>query len=52
MKAGPKKDVAVNAIKQLRFMDENLFAIGSHFRGNKFDTWLSERLTGLNSHVR
>jgi len=52
MKAGPKKTAEVAAIKQLRFMDENLFAIGSHFRGNKFDNWLAEKLTGLNSHVR
>ena len=52
MKAGPKKDAEIDAIKNLRFMDENLFAIGSHFRANKFDTWLAERLTGLNSHVR
>lgn len=52
MKAGLKKDAEVNAIKQLRFMDENLFAIGSHFKSNKFDNWLLEKLTGLNSHVR
>lgn len=52
MKAGPKKDAEVAAIKSLRFMDENLFAIGSHFRSNQFDAWLAERLTGLNSHVR
>ncbi len=52
MRAGPKKDEEIDAIKKLRFMDENLFAIGSHFRANKFDTWLAERLTGLNSHVR
>ena len=52
MKAGPKKNAEIDAIKKLRFMDENLFAIGSHFRVNKFDTWLAERLTGLNSHVR
>lgn len=52
MKAGPKKDAEIDAIKKLRFMDENLFAIGSHFRTTKFDTWVAERLTGLNSHVR
>ncbi|MDE2879421.1 phospholipase D-like domain-containing protein [Candidatus Palauibacter soopunensis] len=52
MKAGPKRDAEVAAIKALRRMDENLFAIGSHFRSSKFDTWLAERLTGLNSHVR
>ena len=52
MGKGPKKDAEIAAIKALRFMDENLFAIGSHFRSNKFDNWLAERLTGLNSHVR
>lgn len=52
MKAGPKKDAEVADIRKLRFMDENLFAIGSHFRVNKFDSWVAERLTGLNSHVR
>jgi len=52
MRAGPKKDAEIEAIKELRFMDENLFAIGSFFRTNKFDAWLAEQLTGLNSHVR
>ncbi len=52
MRAGPKKDAEVAAIRNLRYMDENLFAIGSHFRANKYDTWVAERLTGLNSHVR
>jgi len=52
MKAGPKKEAEKNAIRQLRFMEQNKFAIGSHIRTNKFDTWLSEKLTGLNSHVR
>lgn len=52
MKAGPDKDAAVEAIRQLRFMEENKFAIGSHIRTNKFDAWLAEKLTGLNSHVR
>lgn len=42
----------VEAIRRLRFMDQNLFAIGSFFRSNKFDAWLSEKLTGLNTHVR
>lgn len=52
MAAGPKKDAEMADIKSLRFMDENLFAIGSHFRVNKFDNWLAERLTDLNKHVR
>ncbi len=52
MKAGPKKNAEIAAIKKLRFMEENIFAIGSYFRSNKFDNWMAERLTGLNSHVR
>jgi phosphatidylserine/phosphatidylglycerophosphate/cardiolipin synthase-like enzyme len=52
MKAGADRDAELAAIRDLRRMDENLFAIGSHFRSNKFDNWLAERLTGLNSHVR
>jgi len=52
MKAGPEKDQEVQAIRDLRLMDENLFAIGAHFRANKFDAWLAEKLTELNSHVR
>ena len=49
---GPEKDAEIAAIKHLRLMDENLFAIGSHFWSDRFGTWLAERLTGLNSHVR
>lgn len=52
MKAGPEKDAEIAEIKKLRRMDANLFAIGSHFRSNKFDNWLAERLSGLNFHVR
>lgn len=52
MKAGPKKDAEIKAITDLRKMVENIFAIGSYFRFNKFDNWAAERLTGLNSHVR
>ncbi|MGY3438887.1 MULTISPECIES: phospholipase D-like domain-containing protein [unclassified Marinovum] len=39
-------------IKFLRFKVENLFGIGSHLRRDRFGTWLAEKLTGLNSHVR
>lgn len=39
-------------IKLLRFRQENLFGIGSHLRRDRFGTWLAEKLTGLNSHVR
>jgi phosphatidylserine/phosphatidylglycerophosphate/cardiolipin synthase-like enzyme len=33
-------------------MVKNVFAIGAFIRTNKFDGWLRERLTGLNSNVR
>ena len=33
-------------------MKENVFAVGSSVTSNKFDGWLKERLTGLNSNVR
>ncbi|WP_206680664.1 phospholipase D-like domain-containing protein [Neoaquamicrobium sediminum] len=52
MKAGPEREAELEAIRQLRLMDENLFAIGSHLRTNRFDAWLAEKLTGLNSNVR
>lgn len=40
------------AIKRLRYMEENRFAIGTYFRRNTFDRWLGGVLTGLNHHVR
>jgi phosphatidylserine/phosphatidylglycerophosphate/cardiolipin synthase-like enzyme len=39
-------------IRRLRFDEANLFAIGSRLTGMRFDRWLEERLTDLNSHVR
>jgi phosphatidylserine/phosphatidylglycerophosphate/cardiolipin synthase-like enzyme len=39
-------------IQNLRNMSENIFAIGNFIRSNKFDGWLKERLTGLNTNVR
>ena len=33
-------------------MEENLFAIGSMLTRDRFDRWLQEKLTGLNSNVR
>ena len=38
-------------IQDLRNMPENIFAIGNFIRTNKFDGWLKERLTGLNTNV-
>lgn len=40
-----------NQIQELRNMPENIFAIGNFIRTNKFDGWVKERLTGLNSNV-
>jgi phosphatidylserine/phosphatidylglycerophosphate/cardiolipin synthase-like enzyme len=39
-------------IRRLRFDEANLFAIGSMLTSARFDRWLEEKLTGLNSHVR
>ncbi|MBN1181712.1 MAG: hypothetical protein JXB49_05445 [Bacteroidales bacterium] len=38
-------------IDDLRFMPENVFAIGKFIRTNEFDGWVKERLTGLNTNV-
>ncbi|MBL0736787.1 hypothetical protein JI750_07830 [Flavobacterium sp. GN10] len=40
-----------NQIQELRNMPENIFAVGNFIKTNKFDGWLKERLTGLNSNV-
>jgi phosphatidylserine/phosphatidylglycerophosphate/cardiolipin synthase-like enzyme len=52
MKAGPEKEAEEQKIRDLRTMVKNVFAIGAFIRTNKFDGWLRERLTGLNSNVR
>jgi phosphatidylserine/phosphatidylglycerophosphate/cardiolipin synthase-like enzyme len=52
MEAGPARDAEERKIDELRFMEENLFAIGSRLTQDRFDRWLEERLTGLNSNVR
>jgi phosphatidylserine/phosphatidylglycerophosphate/cardiolipin synthase-like enzyme len=38
-------------IQDIRNLPENIFAIGNFIRTNKFDGWVKERLTGLNSKV-
>lgn len=38
-------------IQDLRNKPENIFSIGDFIRTNKFDGWVKERLTGLNSNV-
>ena len=52
MEPGPARDAEERAIDELRFQEENLFAIGSALTQDRFDRWLKERLTGLNSNVR
>lgn len=52
MKPGPARDAEEAAIQALRNMKENVFAVGSSVTSNKFDGWVKERLTGLNSNVR
>ena len=47
-----KIPAAIEEMKQLRFLPENRFAVGSHIELNTFDHWLGERLTGLNTHVK
>jgi phosphatidylserine/phosphatidylglycerophosphate/cardiolipin synthase-like enzyme len=55
--SGPKRTVEAREeeeakIRRLRFDEANLFAIGSRLTSMRFDRWLEEHLTGLNSHVR
>lgn len=52
MEPGPERTAEERAIQLLRNMPENTFAIGNMIRTNKFDGWVKERLTGLNSNVR
>ncbi|HEX4962955.1 MAG TPA: phospholipase D-like domain-containing protein, partial [Thermoanaerobaculia bacterium] len=52
MKKGPERDAEEAKIRVLRAMPENRFAIGAHFEMNKFDRWLGERLSGLNTNVQ
>lgn len=52
MKDGPEKTKELKEIQALRAMPENTFAIGDFIRSNKYDGWVKERLTGLNSNVR
>ncbi|HUG66581.1 MAG TPA: phospholipase D-like domain-containing protein [Pirellulaceae bacterium] len=52
MKVGPERTVEEGKIDALRRLKENRFAIGSKLTSSKFDRWLSERDSGLNSNVR
>ena len=55
--SGPQRTAAARAaeeeeIRRLRSDEANLFAIGSRLTSMRFDRWLEEQLTDLNSHVR
>lgn len=47
-----KKAAAIKEMRDLRFLPQNRFAVGSTIELNSFDHWLGERLTGLNTHVK
>jgi phosphatidylserine/phosphatidylglycerophosphate/cardiolipin synthase-like enzyme len=46
------RPAAEQAMRELRFMKENRFTVGSRIAVNRFDRWVKERLTGLNQHVQ
>ena len=52
MKKGPARQAEEQDIQNLRNMKENVFAIGSFIKRNKFDGWVKEKLTGLNRNVK
>lgn len=45
------RPAAEKAMLKLRMMKENRFAVGNRLTTNRFDRWVRETLTGLNSHV-
>jgi phosphatidylserine/phosphatidylglycerophosphate/cardiolipin synthase-like enzyme len=47
-----QRPAAEAAMRRLRGMKENRFAVGSRITVNRFDRWLKEQLTGLNTHVQ
>jgi len=50
--AKDKRAAAEAEMLALRMQVENRFAVGNRLVTNLFDRWLSETLTGLNSHVQ
>ena len=48
----PAKAKEEREIQKLRNIPENVFAVGDFIRTNKFDGWVKEKLSGLNSKVR
>jgi phosphatidylserine/phosphatidylglycerophosphate/cardiolipin synthase-like enzyme len=51
MAPGPLRTAEEAKIDQLRFMPENLFAIGSRLTQDRFDRWVAESNSGLNRNV-
>lgn len=51
-KDSPERKAEEDAIDQLRFKAENIFAIGDFIKTNKFDGWVKETLSGLNHNVQ
>jgi phosphatidylserine/phosphatidylglycerophosphate/cardiolipin synthase-like enzyme len=47
-----QRPAAEAAMRRLRAMKENRFAVGSRITVNRFDRWVKEQLTGLNTHVQ
>ena len=46
MAAGAARDAEEDAIDQLRFQEENLFAIGSRLTQDRFDRWVANPIPG------
>jgi phosphatidylserine/phosphatidylglycerophosphate/cardiolipin synthase-like enzyme len=46
-----KRAAAEAAMRKLRGMKENRFAVGNRLITSRFDRWVREQLTGLNQHV-
>jgi phosphatidylserine/phosphatidylglycerophosphate/cardiolipin synthase-like enzyme len=46
------KPKALAGMQALRNLVENRFAVGGRLNLNEYDRWLSEELTGLNTHVK
>ena len=47
-----EKKAEEKKIQQLRNLPENVFAVGDFIRTNKFDGWVREKVSGLNTNVR
>jgi phosphatidylserine/phosphatidylglycerophosphate/cardiolipin synthase-like enzyme len=52
MEAGANRDAEEAKITELRKIPENRFAVGSFLKQNKFDNWLVESLSNLNTNVK